>query len=91
MDGEALPLAERFRRVYESYPRRENFWPGFQTFQQLAGRGELPALEELIRAIRRQREEPGWQREGGRFVPRIAKWLAQRRWLDVGPAVFATA
>jgi hypothetical protein len=40
----------------------------------------------MLEAIDRQKLTAGWRKEGGRFIPHPASWLANRQWEDdVGP------
>ena len=42
------------------------------------------ATQQAMRqAIRTWRQDPAWQREHGRFIPQLWKWLRERRWEDV--------
>ena len=46
---------------------------------------EIPAAlhHQITHAIGLWAATPGWKEEGGRFIPRAAKWLA-RGWEDRG-------
>jgi hypothetical protein len=80
---EALPAEKLFEKVYSIYPRKERFERGLTVFLSLARQKTLPAVSELIIAIKRGLNgNSSWQREGGRFIPQIHNWLTERRWLD---------
>ena len=36
----------------------------------------------MLEALVRQRRDPQWQRENGRYIPNPATWLDQGRWED---------
>ena len=42
-------------------------------------------VEELVRAVKRQKQSVQWQKENGRHIPRPATWLRERRWTDELP------
>ena len=83
---EGLTPKEQYARLYQNYPRNyEGLDDGWKVFSRLQRTEGFPKISELIRAVKRGRDSnPSWQREGGRFVPKIAKWLAGRGWLDLG-------
>jgi hypothetical protein len=39
--------------------------------------------ERIVRAVRVLVRSPEWQREEGRFVPKLSKWLRNQGWLMV--------
>ena len=73
---------EQYLKIYEAYPRSEKFSEGLTVFKRLVKQGVCPASGKLFQAIAKQKKTANWQREEGRFVPQIPKWLAEHRWLD---------
>lgn len=70
----------------------EAFWNSFPPARQL---GRATALKEwekvsadantvalIFKALGAQALRPVWTRNDGQFVPRPARWLRERRWLD---------
>ena len=50
-----------------------------------------PALcQAILAALEAQKQQPEWQREGGRYIPHPHRWLGKRRWEDAPPAAQAT-
>lgn len=68
-----------FARFWQAYPRKV----GKEAARKAFFRVEVP-LEQLLSALARQRGDPQWQREGGRYIPHPVTWLSQGRWEDEG-------
>ena len=66
-----------FARFWQAYPRKV----GKQAARKAFGRVEVP-LDRLLEALERQRGDPQWQKENGRFIPHPVTWLNQGRWED---------
>lgn len=82
--GPAAGARERdFARFWQAYPKKI----GKQAARKAFLRAEVP-LDTLLSALERQRGDPQWQRENGRFIPHPVTWLNQARWEDeaAGPA-----
>ena len=56
-------------------------WTSLQAARKAFGRVEVP-LDRLLEALERQRGDPQWQKENGRFIPHPVTWLNQGRWED---------
>lgn len=83
LDFGAFPPEELYNRLYDLYPRHERKRKGFLIFEQLAKDDKLPPMPILMSAVRRQKNNnPKWQTEGGRYIPQLHRWLAERRWED---------
>jgi len=79
----SLALAEvsdDFDVFYEAYPRKKQPDDARKAWQQTADR--RPPLEDLLAAVKWQREQAEWRREGGRFIPYPATWLRAGQWGD---------
>ena len=81
-DWSSLSQDEQFIKIFETYPRQEKFKEGLDIFKNLVKQGICPAPSKLFQAISKLKRTANWQREDGRFVPQIPKWLAAHRWLD---------
>ena len=66
-----------FARFWQAYPKKI----GKQAARKAFLRAEVP-LDTLLSALERQRGDPQWQRENGRFIPHPVTWLNQARWED---------
>lgn len=71
-----------FERFWSAYPRKV----GKQAARKAFVRAGVP-LERLLSALERQRGDPQWQREQGRFIPNPVTWLNQARWEDEPPTL----
>ena len=74
--GGAEEGAEDFDRFWALYPRKKGKADARKAWQSVPGE----RVEELLAALRRQRECSQWQEDGGRYVPYPATWLRGRRW-----------
>lgn len=70
-----------FDRFWKAYPRKV----GKQAARKAFERVNQP-VERLLAALERQRADPQWRRENGRFIPHPVTWLNQGRWEDEGSA-----
>lgn len=70
-----------FDAIAAEYPRRARMALARKVFDALAPGAELQA--EILRSIRAWSSSEEWQREGGRYVPKLADFLRDRRWLDM--------
>lgn len=73
--------APGFDQVFAEYPRQTERDRALRVWQELQPSEEL--ARQVVQSIRAWRLDPSWQREGGRFVPRLWRWLRDRRWEDV--------
>ncbi|MBR7010022.1 MAG: hypothetical protein IKI02_03805 [Oscillospiraceae bacterium] len=73
--------AEDFERFWQVYPRKV----GKQAARKAFDRVGVP-VERLLAALERQRADPQWRRENGRYIPHPVTWLNQGRWEDEGSA-----
>ncbi len=75
-----------FDRFWSSYPRRQGRGAAQKAWGKTA---ELrPPIVDLLEAVAQQSKQREWQRDSGRYVPRPASWLNQRRWEDeIEPAL----
>lgn len=77
------PVGERerdFARFWQLYPRKV----GKQAARKAFARVPVP-IDRLLEALERQRGDPQWQRERGRYIPHPVTWLNQGRWEDEPP------
>lgn len=69
-----------FDRFWAAYPRKV----GKQEARRAFAAVRAP-VETLLCALERQRDDPQWKREQGRYIPHPATWLRQGRWEDESP------
>jgi hypothetical protein len=75
-----LPLSDQFAALVAAYPRKTSEWLAWRTFKRLARRGELPELFELLQIISAKKQTDEWNRDSGRWIPGLSKWLNSRPW-----------
>lgn len=74
--GESLPPG--FAEFWASYPKKVGKDAALSAWKRKI-KGEH---EEVIIALKTQKQSEAWTRDGGRFVPNPATWLNQGRWRD---------
>lgn len=88
-NGVSAPVAREvgaslsdFETVWKFYPRKQALGFARRIWVKLHKNNRLPPLEKIIAAIKWFADTPGWQREEGRYIPQLGKWLQDERWLD---------
>jgi hypothetical protein len=76
-----------FNAFWAAYPRKSQRDEALRVWSTLHPDAAL--IERIVRAVHEQRTWPAWMREGGRFIPNPAKWLAAQRWTDEPPELVA--
>ena len=71
---------ERFGIFWKAYPRKEAKGKCLEWFKKTKPSKEL--LDDILKAIKKQKQSSKWQSENGRFIPMPFTWLNQKRWLD---------
>lgn len=69
-----------FESIAAGYPRRAGIEAARRVWDELAPDAQLQA--EIARAIEAWIPSAEWQREGGRYIPKLGKFLRDERWLD---------
>lgn len=69
-----------FDRLWAAYPRKSGRDAAREAWDAALGR--MPPVDEVVAAAAAQAASFQWTREGGRFVPGLAKWLGEGRWSD---------
>ena len=81
------PLEEQFAVLHAAYPRKSGgTWFAWRTFRRLSRRGELPDIRQLMQLLQRQLASDDWQRDAGRWIPGLHKWLRNKPWWHCGKA-----
>ncbi len=70
--------AEDFERFWNAYPRKIGKGDAFTAWRK----NGHPGIEALESVLARARSTPKWIEENGRFIPKPATWLNQKRWDD---------
>lgn len=80
-------------RVAQDYsPDFLAFWAAYpsktaKTAAWAAWQKHRPPLAACLTALAWQRQQPGWTKDGGKFIPHPATWLNAGRWTDEPPTV----
>lgn len=77
--------ASGFDAVTAGYPRRAGREAARRDWDELAPDAKLQA--EIARAIQAWIPSAEWQREGGRYIPKLGRFLRDKRWLDAPGSV----
>ena len=75
--GAAGVRAGEFEQFWSAYPRKVGKLAARRAFERADA-----TLEQMLEALARQRADPLWSRENGRYIPYPAAWLEQGRWAD---------
>jgi len=80
--GEGWAVAPEIRQIGETYPPAR-FDPGAadQALKELAAREQWPGLRHIQADLAARLASEDWTREGGRFVPKLSRYLRERMWL----------
>jgi len=78
----SLPLKKQFEVLLNQYPRKAGKWQAWMTFKKLVRAGEIPKTSKLLQIIGKNKMSRDWQRDNGRWIPGLSKFLKERRWLD---------
>ena len=78
----ALSPEEQFTVLVAAYPRQSVYGDYFakRTFFRLHRRKELPELAALLRIINSHKTSVDWNRDQGRWIPGLNKWLRAKPW-----------
>ena len=72
-----LEAFEQFWIVYPKKVGKDAAWTAWRKRQPTAN-----LVATILAALKWQRTQDSWLREGGRFVPNPATWINQARWDD---------
>lgn len=71
---------EDFLKIWNTYPLKLGKYEGFKAFKKLkCHNGDT---ERIIKSILEHWETDAWQKDDGRFIPRLSTFLNQRRFED---------
>lgn len=87
--GPESPHSGEFEALVAAYPRRARLDQARKAWQAIAPSPGLHA--EMLRAVDAWKASEEWRREQGRYVPKLAKWLTDKRWLDAPRSAGAAA
>lgn len=73
----------RFAAFWDAYPKRVAKKDARKAWFDIAPTDAQVVL--MIAALEWQREQPGWLKDGGQYIPYPAGWLRDERWTDEAP------
>jgi hypothetical protein len=81
----SLHAKEQFAALAAAYPRKSvGEYFAWRTFSRLRQRRELPDMAVLFRIVNQQKSSTDWNRDNGRWIPGLNKWLRNRPWWNSG-------
>ncbi len=66
-----------FAAFWQAYPKKRNKGDAEKAWNRLK-----PPLDQILVALDWQRQQPGWTKDGGQFVPYPASYLNAKGWED---------
>ena len=69
-----------FERLWQAYPKKVGKDAAAKAFAKRKPDAQL--VDDMLRAVERQKSSDQWRKDGGQFVPHLATWLNQGRWMD---------
>lgn len=73
-------VPDGFDEFWRAYPRRDAKQDAIKAWRLLNPNDET--RKGMLAALDWQRCQPGWRKDGGRFIPLAATWIRGRRWED---------
>lgn len=80
--GKASGYSEDFEKFWQAYPKRVSKGQAWKTWEKLRKAKELPAIEDLCRAVRWRKIADDWEKDDGRYIPHPSTWLNAHGWED---------
>jgi len=71
-----------FDLFWEAYPRKVGKQECLKIWLNPKKKEIRPSIEELVRALKIQKQSEDWTKENGRYIPHPSTWLNQGRWDD---------
>ena len=79
-----LSPRQQFEALLQAYPRKSAYggdYFAWMTFERMQKRGKLPEITTLLQILRTHKASADWNRDSGRWIPGLNKWLRARlRW-----------
>lgn len=72
-----------FLEFWQFYPKKSDQRDARAAWDELAPDAETQ--RQILEALRRAKASPQWREENGRYIPKAAKWLRERRWDNLVP------
>jgi hypothetical protein len=75
--------SDQFDQFWAIYPKKVGKKAALNIWTRLKPDKDL--LEQILRAVEKQKKLDQWTKDGGQFIPNPATWLNQCRWEDELP------
>lgn len=79
------PVKAWFDRLWAIYPKKQACYPAQAALAAMAWELTEADVDRMEAMIRTNAASAEWTKEGGRYVPRMDRWLASKPWLDGDP------
>ncbi len=70
---------DEFEQFWAAYPRKTGKGVARKAFAKAM---RLTTLDTMLTALKWQRQQEQWVKQGGQFIPHPSTWLNQERWDD---------
>lgn len=76
-------LAKEFDLLWDAHPNATKRPQAHLAF--LIARKNGATLQQMLDALEWQRQQAGWLKDGGQYVPSLLQWIKDERWTDKRP------
>lgn len=76
------PVAAWFERLWRIYPKQIGRYRAEAALREASWEISEADVERMEAMIRERAASTDWQKDGGKWVPRLDRWLADKPWLD---------
>lgn len=76
------PVAAWFERLWRIFPKQIGRYRAEAALRELSWEISEADVERMEAMIRERAASADWQKDGGKWVPRLDRWLADKPWLD---------
>jgi DNA-binding transcriptional MocR family regulator len=78
----AKTFPQEFLDFWAAYPKKTGKDAAYRAWQTKKRERRLPAIDDLLEAVRKAKASSQWQEDGGKYIPNPSTWLNQVRWED---------
>lgn len=71
--------SSEFEQFWAAYPRKVGKKDALKAWGQAK---DKPSLDDILKAVEKQKVDEQWIKDGGKFIPHPATWLNKGRWSD---------
>lgn len=77
---EFVKEGDDFDLFWESYPRKVAKVAALKSWKRI--KPSITMRQIIMTALEFHKQQEGWQKDNGKFIPHAATWLNQHRWED---------